>query len=125
MSKRSDLHQPSTLGERAADRLASFAGSWKFIIGQTCFIILWIILNSVAFVNHWDPYPWILLNLCMSTQAMYTGPIVMLSQNRQAQKDRVRDDLEAEEVQDIHEGLELLKTINTQQLEILEELKSK
>lgn len=122
MTKRSELHAPGTLGERASDRLASLVGSWKFILGQTGFICVWIVLNTVAFVYHWDPYPWILLNLCMSTQAMYTGPIVMLSQNRQAQKDRARDDLEATEVDEIHEGLELLKQINQQQLEILQKL---
>lgn len=81
-----------TFGERAADALARFAGSWKFIIGQTCFITLWIFLNTVAWFYHFDPMPWILLNLCMSTQAMYTGPIVMLSQNRQSQKDREQVD---------------------------------
>lgn len=114
------IHQPMTLGERAADGLAAFAGSWRFIIGQTLFIIAWIILNSVAAIQHWDPYPWILLNLCMSTQAMYTGPIVMLSQNRQAAKDRVRDDHEAQEVDLLSRQMRLLEQINRQQLDILQ-----
>ena len=116
------IHQPMTLGERAADGLAAFAGSWRFIIGQTIFIFVWIILNSVAAIQHWDPYPWILLNLCMSTQAMYTGPIVMLSQNRQAAKDRVRDDHEAQEVDLLARQMSLLEQINRQQLAILQAL---
>lgn len=112
LKSRRQLHEARTVGERAADALATAAGSWKFIIGQTAFIALWIVLNTVAWINHWDPYPWILLNLCMSTQAMYTGPIVLLSGNRQAAKDRARDDLEAREVAS-------LVRMNEQQLEIL------
>lgn len=116
------IHQPTTVGERAADALAAFAGSWKFIIGQSLFIVVWIILNTVAWIGHWDPYPWILLNLCMSTQAMYTGPIVLLSTNRQAAKDRLRDDTEAKEVDMMSKQLKLLEQINRQQLDILKAL---
>lgn len=97
-ARRAQLHAQAGLGERAADNMAAFVGSWKFIWGQSIFIAAWITLNSVAFVYHWDPFPWILLNLCMSTQAMYASPFIMLSQNRQAAKDRQRDDQEAEEV---------------------------
>lgn len=116
------IHSRTTLGERAADGLAASVGSWRFIVAQSIFILVWIILNTVAFITHWDPYPWILLNLCMSTQAMYTGPIVMLSQNRQAAKDRIRDDQEAREVDLMTKQLKLLETINRQQLEILKAL---
>lgn len=92
------MQETITFGERAADALARFAGSWKFIIGQTVFIWLWIMYQT--FSGHpFDVYPWILLNLCMSTQAMYTGPIVLLAQNRQSIKDRIRDDNEAAEVE--------------------------
>src|SRR6185437_12902921 len=72
----------------------------------------WIILNLVAFFRHWDTYPFILLNLLFSTQAAYAAPVIMMSQNRQAQKDHLRDDHEAAEV-------DLLFRINRQQLEIL------
>jgi uncharacterized membrane protein len=87
-------------------------GSWKFIIAQSIFVGAWIVLNFLAFLRHWDPYPFILLNLLFSTQAAYSAPIIMMSQNRQAQKDHMRDDHEANEV-------ELLYQINQQQLEIL------
>ncbi len=75
-------------GQKVADNLAVGMGSWKFIISQTVFVFLWIILNLVAYVNHWDPYPFILLNLLFSTQAAYAAPIIMMSQNRQAERDR-------------------------------------
>lgn len=109
---RAHIHDTPTLGERVADKMAAVVGSWGFVIGQTVFIVLWIVLNSVAWFFHWDPEPWILLNLCMSTQAMYTGPVIMLSQNRQAAKDRMRDDTEAAEV-------EQLTSMNKTQLELL------
>jgi uncharacterized membrane protein len=63
-------------------------GSWGFIIVQTAFVILWMALNVVALVQHWDPYPFILLNLLFSTQAAYAAPIIMMAQNRQADRDR-------------------------------------
>jgi len=75
-------------GARMADMIAGGMGSWPFIIGQTVIIILWIILNLVAYIQHWDPYPFILLNLLFSTQAAYAAPIIMMSQNRQAERDR-------------------------------------
>jgi uncharacterized membrane protein len=87
-------------------------GSWTFIIVQSVFVLGWIALNLVGFINHWDAYPFILLNLLFSTQAAYAAPIIMMSQNRQAEKDHLRDDLEAKEV-------DLLFKINQQQLEIL------
>lgn len=110
--RRAAIHQQGSLGERIADHMAAAVGSWSFIIGQTLFIAAWIAANSAAFLFHWDPYPWILLNLCMSTQAMYTGPILLLAGNRQASKDRRRDDAEALEVDELFR-------INREQLEIL------
>lgn len=77
-----------TIGERLADNVASFMGSWKFIIIQTVLVACWMILNLVAYVGHWDPYPFILLNLLFSTQAAYAAPIIMMSQNRSAERDR-------------------------------------
>jgi uncharacterized membrane protein len=78
-----------TFGDLAADWVANFMGSWTFIIIQTCFVTAWIIFNIFAFQQSWDPYPFILLNLLFSTQASYAAPIIMMSQNRQASRDRV------------------------------------
>jgi uncharacterized membrane protein len=78
----------STWGQKIADSTANLMGSWKFIIGQTAFVILWMTLNCVAFINHWDVYPFILLNLIFSTQAAYAAPIIMMAQNRQNDRDR-------------------------------------
>jgi uncharacterized membrane protein len=90
----SDWHkkhrESMTFGQRLADGLASLMGSWPFIIGQTIVIVFWIILNIMAYVGHWDPYPFILLNLLFSTQAAYAAPIIMMSQNRQNERDRIQ-----------------------------------
>ncbi len=83
------LEEESTLGQRAADRMATVMGSWRFIVVQSLVLILWVILNVAAWTRHWDPYPFILMNLFMSLQAAYTAPIIMMSQNRQALRDRV------------------------------------
>lgn len=78
-----------TFGQRAADRIAEMVGSWRFIIIQSVLLIIWVILNITAYVQHWDPYPFILMNLVLSTQAAYTAPMIMMSQNRQAARDRL------------------------------------
>ncbi len=78
-----------TFGQRVADRVADTIGSWPFIIIQTIILTIWIILNGLAWINHWDPYPFILLNLMLSFQAAYSGPVIMMSQNRQSAKDRI------------------------------------
>ena len=78
-----------TSGERVADTVARTIGSWRFIIIQSIVLISWIVLNVIAWVNAWDPYPFILLNLALSFQAAYSAPIIMMSQNRQAAKDRL------------------------------------
>lgn len=87
-----DNDDPSlTPGQKAADRIASFGGSWTFIIVFFSFLILWMILNFVFLSNRgFDPYPFILLNLILSCIAAIQAPIIMMSQNRQEQKDRVR-----------------------------------
>ena len=77
-------------GERLADGVARTMGSWRFIILQTIFIILWMILNVIGYVEHWDAYPFILLNLLFSTQAAYAAPIIMMAQNRQNERDRMQ-----------------------------------
>jgi uncharacterized membrane protein len=75
-------------GDKLADSVANGMGSWSFIIWQSIIVIMWMILNVVGFVRHWDVYPFILLNLIFSTQAAYAAPIIMMSQNRQNQRDR-------------------------------------
>jgi uncharacterized membrane protein len=78
-----------TVGQRIADAVASGMGSWAFIIIQTLLVAAWMILNVIELVSHhWDPYPFILLNLLFSTQAAYAAPIIMMSQNRSAERDR-------------------------------------
>lgn len=79
-----------SVGDRLADSIATGMGSWKFIIWQTIIVLLWMSLNVVGYIRHWDAYPFILLNLIFSTQAAYAAPIIMMSQNRQADRDRVQ-----------------------------------
>jgi uncharacterized membrane protein len=83
-----------TRGDRVADRIASAVGSWTFIIIQTALLTLWIVLNLIAWVQHWDPYPFILLNLALSFQSAYAAPILMISQNRQAKLSERRNHLD-------------------------------
>lgn len=77
------------LGDKVADNVASIMGSWAFIITQSVILVLWIALNSIALIVHWDGYPYILLNLALSFQAAFATPIILMSQNRQAEKDRL------------------------------------
>ena len=81
--------QKRTTGQKAADSIANIMGSWKFLIIQSIILFLWVVLNIAAYVNHWDPYPFILLNLFLSLQAAYAAPVIMMSQNRQAERDRL------------------------------------
>ena len=83
-----------TLGQRVADKVADTIGSWRFIITQSIILIVWIILNVTAWINSWDPYPFILLNLALSFQAAYSGPVIMMSQNRQSAKDRIAAEID-------------------------------
>ena len=78
-----------TFGQHAADWVANTMGSWRFIVIQSIILAVWIMLNIIAWVKHWDPYPFILMNLVLSMQAAYAAPIIMMSQNRQATKDRL------------------------------------
>ena len=77
-----------TVGQKIADTVASTMGSWRFIIIQSTILLLWIALNITAWMQHWDPYPFILLNLALSFQAAYAAPFIMMSQNRQQDVDR-------------------------------------
>lgn len=80
-----------TMGDRVADNVAEFIGSWKFIIGQAAIMACWVIINTLALfhVFRFDVYPFVFLNLAMSAEAAFSAPIIMMSQNRQADKDRL------------------------------------
>jgi len=73
---------------RWAESIARFLGTGRYLAGQTIFVFLWILLNVVGLLHHWDAYPFILLNLCFSTQAAYAAPLILLAQNRQADRDK-------------------------------------
>ncbi len=77
-----------TIGQKVADTVAATMGSWNFIIIQSAILMVWIILNITAYIAHWDPYPFILLNLALSFQAAYAAPFIMMAQNRQQDIDR-------------------------------------
>ena len=80
-----------TRGEKLADKLSEVAGSWSFIIGFSLFIVIWIIINTVVLNRASDPYPFVLVNLVLSCLASLQAPIIMMSQNRQAKKDSLRN----------------------------------
>ena len=124
MSRRAHIHTAKSTSDKAADIVAAFVGSWSFVAIMTVLMIGWIVWNILPILPHFDPPQFVLLNLCLSFIAGYTGPFVMMSQNRQADKDRVRDNLESDEVQTIYDGHQLLLSINKQQLEILQLLKN-
>ena len=90
------LREQSTRGDRAARKVASVMGSWRFIAVQTFVIICWITLNVTAVVAHWDAYPFILLNLLFSTQAAYAAPILQLASNQAAEHDRLKAEADYE-----------------------------
>jgi uncharacterized membrane protein len=90
------IEERMTLSQRSADVVARFVGSWMFIIGQSIIMAIWFIVNSLAWVLQWDPYPFILMNLVLSTQAAFTAPIIMMSQGRQAERDRIEAHLDYE-----------------------------
>jgi len=89
-SLQSILRSKTSFGQKSADILAKYAGSWTFIIFFIIFLIIWIAINIYALMNVWDPYPFILLNLILSCLAALQAPIILMSQNRQAQKDRIK-----------------------------------
>jgi uncharacterized membrane protein len=74
---------------RFSERVARFLGTPQYIVGQSIVVVVWIVVNSVAVLRHWDPYPFILLNLAFSTQAAYAAPLILLAQTRQADRDKV------------------------------------
>jgi uncharacterized membrane protein len=74
---------------RAAEKAARFFGTPQYIVGQSIVVVIWITLNAVAIGAHWDPYPFILLNLAFSTQAAYAAPLILLAETRQAERDKI------------------------------------
>jgi uncharacterized membrane protein len=105
-------HDEATFGERLADKIASGIGSWTFLIVQTFAVTCWVVLNIFGFVNHWDPFPFILLNLLFSVQAAYTGPVLLLAGNRQAQKDRLTLEHAATEADKVdQQNVQILRAI--------------
>ena len=105
-----------TLGQKIADTVAATMGSWNFIIIQSAMLLVWITLNLVAVIRHWDPYPFILLNLALSFQAAYAAPFIMMSQNRQSDIDRkkVENDYQVNvkaelEIELLHQKIDALR----------------
>ena len=114
-----------TLGQRVADRVAANMGSWRFIIIQSVLLTIWVALNITAWIRHWDPYPFILLNLALSFQAAYAAPIIMMAQNRQQDIDRAAADndykinIKAElEIELLHQKLDQLREQEVVQLSL-------
>ena len=112
-----------TIGQRIADWVAATMGSWRFIIIQSVLLLVWIVLNVTAYIQQWDPYPFILLNLALSFQAAYAAPFIMMSQNRQQDVDRRRaeDDfhvnVKAElEIELLHQKIDQLRETEVAQL---------
>ena len=124
--------QPLTLGQRVADQVARFGGSWTFIIAFFSFLVIWITVNLWLLVSPpFDPYPFILLNLILSCLAAIQAPIIMMSQNRQEQKDRERSEhdfkvnLKAElEIRLLHEKLDHLIAHQNQKLLEIQEIQT-
>lgn len=132
-----EINRARTFGERAADVIASFGGSWTFIISFLVFICFWMALNVAGLMGAFDPYPFILLNLVLSCIAALQAPVIMMSQKRQEAKDRLRSEndyrvnLKAElEIRHLHEKIdhmltrqwERLAEIQSIQIEMMEDL---
>lgn len=138
--KEEDTDSKATFGERVADKVAQFGGSWTFILSFTGVLVVWIVVNTVILTKAFDPYPYILLNLLLSCLAALQAPVIMMSQNRKEAKDRERaeDDylinLKAEiEIRHLHRKIDLslveqyehLCDIQQKQLEMLVDLEKK
>lgn len=125
-------HATLNFGGRIADAVAKGMGSWRFIILQTVLVVVWMGLNLAGFMFHWDVYPFILLNLLFSTQAAYAAPIIMMSQNRQNERDRTHAEQDYKTNKDAKKEIEalaiLLKSIELDKLDkiisLLQEQKS-
>ena len=112
-----------SFGSRLADSVASNMGSWRFIIIQTVIVAIWMILNIIGFISHWDEYPFILLNLLFSTQAAYAAPIIMMAQNRQNQRDRIHAEEDYQTNIDAKKEIEdLAKKLNSIEVDKLDKI---
>ena len=111
-----------SIGQRASDKLTGFMGSWYFIILLFIFLIIWMIINVLMLIRRWDPYPFILLNLILSCLAAVQAPIILMSQNRVSQKDRLR----AQYDYNVNKKAEKeIREVRTQLIEIKKLLKRK
>lgn len=124
-----DIDEHATLGQRMADRLSSFAGSWKFIILFSLIMAVWIGANGIAGVNAFDPFPFILLNLTLSTLAAFQAPVILMAQNRQSEKDRAmaKNDYQVNlknevEIADLHRKIDTLTDALTMQTKLVNAL---
>ena len=118
MENHSKIKRKLTFRQKAADKLTRFVGSWSFIISLIIFILIWTSINVAAYILHWDPYPFILLNLVLSCLAAIEAPIILMSQNREAERDRIRSthdyqvNRKAErEIEDMQKDLEEIKQL--------------
>jgi uncharacterized membrane protein len=124
-----------TFSQRVSDKLADVAGSWAFIFGFALVLGVWVLLNTAALVHHWDKYPYILLNLFLSMLAAIQAPVILMSQNREEARDRIRGEHDYEvnlkseiEIQQLHQKLDELRerqwnellAIQKQQIDLLE-----
>lgn len=124
-----DFASTATVGDRAADRVATFGGSWTFVLGLSSVLVLWITANVILAARAFDPFPYILLNLALSCIAAFQAPLILMSQNRQSARDRMKADqdflvnLKAEiEVAGVHEKLDHLLHVRWQDLLELQEI---
>ncbi len=109
--------QSLSFGEKLSDSVATGMGSWTFIIIQSVIVLCWMSLNILGIIQHWDPYPFILLNLLFSTQAAYAAPIIMMAQNRQSERDRHHAEADYETNKKAKQEIENLQ-INLNRIEV-------
>ncbi len=107
-----------TLSQRASDKITKWVGSWKFIIALFVFMSIWMVMNALMLIYRWDPYPYILLNFVLSTLAAIQAPIILMSQNRQTERDRIAAKYDYQvnrkaerEIGDIQKNLEEIKSL--------------
>jgi len=124
-----DLDEKATFGQKMADRMSSWAGSWTFIILFLFFMLLWMGFNALLGNQAFDPFPFILLNLTLSTLAALQAPVILMSQNRQSQKDRAQaqNDYQVNlknemEIVDLHRKVDVLLTALDQQTRLVNAL---
>ena len=127
-----ELHNKSlSVGDKCSDKIAASVGSWPFIISFVVIIFVWITVNLIGLFNHFDNYPFILLNLALSCVAALQAPIIMMSQNRQEERDRIRNEQDFETnvkaeilIEEILKHTKQIQQVEKKQNEILEYLKN-